>query len=349
MTKKVEYIVVGLGIAGISLCEELRRANKTFVVFHHNHNVATKVAGGIINPVILKWFTPVWQVTSFLKTAIPFYKALEDLLSESFITETSILRIFNSAEEQNMWMAASDKFELSKYLEPKIISNNHQHLNAHFGFGKVQSTFQIDTSRLLSLYENYLHQKGNIVKESFDYLKLSFDTSKVQYQDYSAHKIVFADGAAAIRNPNFPKGILNQRKGEYITIKAPNLKCENIIKGKYYVIPLGNDHYKVGATFVHDDSSFIPTAFSKTELTKALKKIISVPFEVINQEVGLRPTVSDRRPLLGNLPSNESVYFLNGLGTRGLLMAPLLAQHLFNYMEFAKELPSEMNIKRFIS
>ncbi|MCB0457751.1 MAG: FAD-binding oxidoreductase [Flavobacteriaceae bacterium] len=349
MTKKVDYIVVGLGIAGVSLCEQLWRTNKTFVVIHHNLNVATHVAGGIINPVILKWFTPVWQVTLFLEAAIPFYRTIEDLLSESFLTETNILRIFNSAEEQNMWMAASDKNELSKYLEPKIFSDNHENLKTNFGFGKVNSAFQIKIAALLSAYENYLRKKEVVLKESFDFQRLTFEEDQIHYKNYSANKIVFAEGAAAVHNPYFPKDFLNQKKGEYITVKVPYLNLESILKGKYYVIPLGENLYKVGATFNHHDRSLNPMFEGKEELVEVLKKMILVPFEVVNQEAGLRPTVPDRRPLIGNLPSRELVYFFNGLGTHGLLMAPLLARQLFNYMEYSEELPSEINIRRFIS
>lgn len=349
MTRKVDYIIVGLGIAGISLCEQLRRANKTFVVVHHNRNVATMVAGGIINPVILKWFTPVWKVNQFLEEAIPFYQSLEDIFSEAIISETSIYRIFNSVEEQNNWVAASDKKELSDYLEPEIRKNFSNNINAPYGLGKVQSAFQIHTSRILSLYENYLAQRGNIIKEPFEYQKLSFENYQIHYQDYSAPKIVFAEGASAIHNPYFPKGILFQRKGEYITIKSPKLECKEIIKGKYYVIPLGDDYYKVGATFIHNETSNKSNDDSSKELVNVIKKMISVPFEVVNIEAGFRPTVKDRRPILGNLPSHKSLYFFNGLGTRGLLMAPLLAKQLFNYMEHSLEIPNEISIRRFIS
>ncbi|GAL70298.1 hypothetical protein [Jejuia pallidilutea] len=33
MKKEYDYIIVGLGLAGISFCEQLRANNKTFVVF----------------------------------------------------------------------------------------------------------------------------------------------------------------------------------------------------------------------------------------------------------------------------------------------------------------------------
>ena len=56
--KKVDYIIVGLGIAGLSLCEVLLKANKSFVVIDQGTDAATLVSGGVFNPVVLKRFTP---------------------------------------------------------------------------------------------------------------------------------------------------------------------------------------------------------------------------------------------------------------------------------------------------
>jgi glycine/D-amino acid oxidase-like deaminating enzyme len=78
----------------------------------------------------------------------------------------------------------------------------------------------------------------------------------------------------------------------------------------------------------------------------SLSKLIKCPFEVVDQMAGMRPTVKDRRPLLGIL-SSEHILFFNGLGTRGLGMAPLLSQQLYNFTEQNIPLPEEINIQRF--
>jgi hypothetical protein len=38
---------------------------------------------------------------------------------------------------------------------------------------------------------------------------------------------------------------------------------------------------------------------------------------------------------------------LNGLGTRGVMIAPTVAENLFNHLEFGKKLDQDINIKRF--
>ena len=71
---QVDYIIVGLGLAGIAFAEELRKNNKSFLVFEDNSQNSSLVAGGMYNPVVLKRFTPVWNAKEQLEIAIPFYQ-----------------------------------------------------------------------------------------------------------------------------------------------------------------------------------------------------------------------------------------------------------------------------------
>ena len=62
---------------------------------------------------------------------------------------------------------------------------------------------------------------------------------------------------------------------------------------------------------------------------------------------GVRPTVKDRKPLIGRHPMHSQLYVLNGLGTRGVLLAPAMAKALFEYIEYEIPLDSSIDIKRF--
>jgi glycine/D-amino acid oxidase-like deaminating enzyme len=115
-----------------------------------------------------------------------------------------------------------------------------------------------------------------------------------------------------------------------------------------YVIPLGNDQYKVGATYSRDDYSLHTTNEAKEEILLKLKTVINCPFQLIGHTAGVRPTTKDHRPLLGSLKENPNFIFFNGLGSRGFLMAPLLSEILFNYLENDIPLPKEMNITRML-
>ena len=73
----------------------------------------------------------------------------------------------------------------------------------------------------------------------------------------------------------------------------------------------------------------------------------SVPFEVLSHQAAIRPTVGDRRPLVGAHPLHPHLWVLNGLGTRGVLNAPYCAQMLYQAVFEGKEIPPEMDVARF--
>ena len=136
-------------------------------------------------------------------------------------------------------------------------------------------------------------------------------------------------------------------KGELLTIHAPDLKLEEVVKSAVFVMPLGDDLYKIGATFNWTDKTNQPTEEGRKELLDKLSMVIHCDFEVRDQEAGVRPTTPDRRPLLGRHPTHAQLAIFNGLGTRGVMSSPLLAKELLEYLENGLELDKEVDISRF--
>jgi glycine/D-amino acid oxidase-like deaminating enzyme len=110
-----------------------------------------------------------------------------------------------------------------------------------------------------------------------------------------------------------------------------------------------SDNYLVGSTYEWTDKTNTPTSKAKSQLLEKLELLISCSYEVVNQRAGIRPTVSDRRPLVGCHPNHNRMYVLNGLGTRGVLIAPSMAESLYEFIESNTPLPEEIDINRFTS
>lgn len=344
---KVDYIIVGCGLAGIAFCEQLKQHNKSFVVFDNESQQSSVVAAGLYNPVILKRFTEVWKAKEQLDLALPMYQQLEQLLDVQLDYKLPVYRRLASIEEQNEWFLASDKPNLEAYLSTQIIKNNNTSVNAPFGFGKVKQTGRIDTTKLLHHYKIYLKQQQRYLDETFVYEHLIINENLLQYKNITAKYIVFAEGFGMIHNPFFKELPLNVAKGEVITIKAPNLKIDYVLKASVFVIPEGKELYAVGATYNWTDKTNQITQEGKTELVDKLKQLITCNFEVVHQVAGIRPTVKDRRPLVGVHQKHQNIAILNGLGTRGVMIAPYVAKALFEYIENGKPLDKEIDIVRF--
>ena len=347
--KEVDYIIVGCGLAGVSFSEELRAQGKSFVVFDNQSQQASIVAAGLYNPVILKRFTGVWKAKEQLDMAMVFYENLERLLEVKLDYKLPIYRRFTSVEEQNDWFSASDKPTLENFLSPKVIKNDNLLIDAPFGFGKVLETGRIDTSTLLKHYKLFLKRINSYINETFDHSAVAFQNDVVIYKDITAKFIVFAEGFGMVDNPYFKNLPLNVAKGEVLTIRAPDLKMEFILKSSVFVVPESDGLYSVGATYNWEDKSNAITEIAKIELLDKLKGILSCDYEVVGQVAGIRPTVKDRRPLVGTHPNHKNMAILNGLGTRGVMIGPDVAKQLFQHLEHGVALESEIDIKRFQS
>lgn len=344
---KVDYIVVGAGLAGIMFCDVLLQHNKTFFVIDDGSQKSSIVAGGLYNPVVLKRFTPVWKSNEQLELALPRYKALKKMLQVQLDYKTSVYRLFASVEEQNNWFLASDKASLSNYIKPEIHQIQNESIKNNFGFGKVLHTGRIDTKTLINSFKNYLNINKQLLEASFDYETIEFNQDSVTYKNIEAKQIVFAEGFGLKQNTYFNDLPLDGTKGELLIIRAPKLNIDFVLKSGAFLIPLGDNNYILGATYEWYDKSNITTEAAKHELVNKLKAFVSCDFEVIDQVAAMRPTVMDRRPLVGQHKVHKQLYVLNGLGTRGVMIAPYVAKQLFDCIENGINLDAEINITRF--
>lgn len=344
-----DYIIVGSGLAGIAFAETLLQQEKSFLVFDNNSQNSSRIAGGLYNPVILKRFSQVWNANSQLDTAHKFYKLVEQKLSVQLDFKIPIYRKFFSVEEQNNWFAASDKPNLAPFLSTKIIHKNYNGIDSPFGYGEVLETGYVDTLALLNQYHQYLKDNDWFSENAFDYSKLQVFEDHIQYENLKAKHIVFAEGFGIHSNPYFNHLPLDGTKGELFIIKATDLDLDVIINTSVFILPLGNNLYKVGATYNWDDKTSLPTAEGKEELIERIKETLNCDFEIVEHFAGVRPTVKDRRPLLGTHPDHKNIHILNGLGTRGVMLGPAMAMDLYNYIEYNSALDKSIDIKRFNS
>lgn len=343
----IDYLVIGLGLAGISFCDQLEANGKTFQVISDDSQTSSCVAGGLYNPVILKRFTLAWDAKSQLEKAIPFYQKIEEKLQIKIDYKIPVLRRFATIEEQNLWFEAADKQPLGYFLSPKILKNKSNYIDANFGYGEVLYTGYIDTKLLVNTYKKYLIGKQQFISDTFNFETLKIENDGITYKSLKAKQIVFATGFGLLDNPYFSYLPLNGTKGELLTIKAPNLKEQSVIKSSVFVIPLGDDLYRVGATYKWKDKTNTPTQACKEELLEKLDAFLNCDYEVVNHLAGIRPTVADRRPLVGTHPQYHQLHVLNGLGSRGVMIAPTASEALYQFIENKKELPPEMDIHRF--
>lgn len=345
MSKQKDFLVVGFGVVGLSLSKHLLDRNLSFDVVADLQPKASLVSGGLLNPVSLKRLKLAWNAPLFHPFATKFYRDFSSLLQDDFTRAIPILRIFSSIEEQNHWFSQSNNNAIAAYLSNDLI--NLDQLSTRFQASSVLDSYLINLTSLINDFSNYLQHKGCFNPSNFDYSKLDISDNSFTYLGTTYKYLIFSEGYQVLKNPYFDYLPIYGNKGDYLIVRIPDLPQDYIYKSSKFLIPLGNQLFKFGATYErHFKDASVSTDAYKI-LKNELDSLLHVDYEVIDQVSGIRPTSKDRFPVSGAHPSYKNMFILNAMGSRGIMSSPWLANNLIDAIVLNKEILKEANVQRF--
>ena len=151
------------------------------------------------------------------------------------------------------------------------------------------------------------------------------------------------------QNPYFKEIPIHINKGHHLVVNlSVPLEGDFTIKKKHFIFPLENGKYYYGGTYDRERTDENIDEEAKEQLINGLSQFYPEKFEVEEINVGFRPTVADRRPILGRHEKHKNLYVFNGLGARGILNGCYFSKELFDFIEGKKDLLPEVNLTRFI-
>jgi glycine/D-amino acid oxidase-like deaminating enzyme len=344
-----DLIIVGQGLAGSVLALKcIEQGYSVIVIDKPELSSCSKVAAGIWNPVVFKRLTKSWMIDELLPELLQFYRQAEKTLSAELITEREIIKLFSEQQEIELWKKKANG-ELENYLDKTIYSQNEMRgiKNSSFGYSKVLKAGNLEVKKFLELTRNYLIGKKSFLEEKFENSQLKV-SEIISYKNIHAKQIIFADGYLIKQNPYFNYIPFKPAKGEVLTISSDDLKIGNSIVNKNaFVMQTKNGKYKLGATYDWENLNDITTQGALRELEDRFEKLSDANYKVINHKAGVRPSVIDRRPVLGSHPIHKNMFVFNGFGTKGVMLAPYFAQKLINFIKFNEALQEDVNVTRF--
>ncbi|TNF29574.1 MAG: FAD-binding oxidoreductase [Bacteroidetes bacterium] len=349
--KQTENLIVGLGIAGINLCHQLEKAGKSFLVIDRcPENSSSLIAGGIYNPVVLKRKVKSWKVDELLPFLVETYRELEQQLEVDFLLhDFPILKPISSANELNEWQQAVDDGRLSPYVdsvEKQMPDGPFQ--KTVLGSTTIRNSGFVRIGKLVLAYRNYLKENGSLIEEEFDYQSIKTTTS-VSYKDVSADRIIFCEGRFISENPFFHWLPFRPTKGQMLTIRVPEtLTADRIYNQQFLLFPTEQKNiFRLGATYEWHNLDETPSQQSTDELIERAQKALDIDFEVLDAQAAIRPNVADRRPTIGRHPEIDNLFLFNGMGSKGVMLAPYFAKQLIQHIYEGEEIDPEVNLKRF--
>jgi glycine oxidase len=342
-----DYLLIGQGMAGSCMALQLVLRNKKILVYDQpSQNKSSSVAAGLFNPIIGKVMTHAWRSEVLFPSLFSFYPATEKLTGKKFFYELPLYRPFGSVFEQNEWMAQSAAPLFKKYIDSIFADSQFSNeVNDPFGGLLLKQCGYVDVPAFMDAVRGLLLNKSAYREARFDAAALEQANGAFRYQDIFASKIIFCGGMEDKGTPFFSWLPLRPLKGETLEIKidAPLSRIYN--KG-VYLAPASTTTYKVGATYNPKDVSTNNTIKAKAELVEKLDDLLSKPYQISSQQWGFRPCAGDRRPYIGQHPTIKNMFVLNGLGTRGVSLAPYFSNQLADFMEGNAPIDPEATIAR---
>lgn len=300
-------------------------------------------AAGIINPITGKRFVKSWRFETFFPAAQQAYAQLEQALGLRIWEEKPIVRLLATAEEANDWSLRCGLPDYADYLsELPDAGGWSPFVRKEFRFGAIHRAARVHFGQLLSAFRQQLRARGLLLERAIE----PRETAQLLRQ---YDRVVFCEGYRAAHNPYFPDLPWQIAKGEALLLRFADpgvAQVTDMLKKTVTLVPLSDGTCWAGGSYQWHYPDLNPSAGERDYLLGHLRDMLATPFEVVGQVAGVRPTVRDRRPFLGESPLCRDVFIFNGLGTKGALLAPYWAEHLAAHLLEGLPLDAEVGVGR---
>lgn len=340
----IDLLIIGQGLAGSLLAYEAHLKGLNFVVVDEElSQTSSKVAAGMFCPISGKRMVKSWMVDALLPYMQNTYQALEQLLNQQFLYNQPVYQVFGSIKEQNDLFTRAEDAAFAQFVDfnPQL----QKGLVQPFGAFQINSSGWLNTTTFLNAFKQWLVQNNRFISQVFNGNDLFFENEYWHWSGIAAKQIVFCDGYQNSKNSFFDFLPYVLCKGQVVTLKLPFI-TNVIVKKGVYLVHLGNGTYKAGATYEWHNLLPEPTVDGLLFLKEKLTELVGSEFEIVSHESGIRPTTKDRKPFLGQHTKHKNMFVFGGLGTKGVMQAPFLANHLLNFMLHKTPLLPDTDINR---
>ena len=342
---RIDVLIVGQGLAGSLLAWELIQRNCRVLMIDSGIENASLCAAGLINPVTGMRFVKSSQLEVLLPAAKACYQTLSEFFQQSFYVEKNMLRILGSEKELHNAQKRLQNPDYSAYLGE--IFNTNQ-LNAPFGILGQTQTAYLSTQPLLSALKQFFIEKNSYQQLRFDYQDIRLEP-ELSWCGMAIKQIVFCEGYRLRDNPWFSHLPLQPAKGEILTLESTKPLPDKILNYGHWLIPLGGNLYRTGATFDPIQLDTHCSATAKNQLLNSLHKILpeTTTATLVKHQANIRPCTLDKQPFLGCHPRYPQLTVFNGFGAKGSLQITYYSQHFADYLLKNTTLDADVDIRRY--
>ncbi|HUP78562.1 MAG TPA: FAD-dependent oxidoreductase [Pirellula sp.] len=349
-------IVLGAGLAGSAVAWQAHwRGWSVAIIDRFDSNSSSRVAAGLVTPITGVRAAASWRWSEFYPAADRFYRHVERETGASFWQVEPALRVFRDNAErelfENKWIKPTQVAQPNSVSAELISEQALFGLRAPFGVCSFGPAARLDTIAYLTETQRYFQQLDALHLHDLNCDNgIIFESSsiahpvKVSNLKILGKCIVFCQGMAARENRFFKDLPLHPARGDILVVQSRGVSCGRVIHRDAWAVPIGDQRFLVGATYERFAMNEpIETSNEKSngfrdELIRRWEMLTPGTLQggqnvVLDQRWGIRPASYDRHPLIGSHGVHLNAFCVNGLGSKGTLMAPRLAEMIIDAME----------------
>lgn len=347
----VDFLIVGQGVAGSVLAWTLdQRGCTVLLVDTPTLPSASAVAAGLVNPLTGRKLVRTWKADELFPFLHQFYSGIEQQLGVTFFHPKNIYRPFRSVSEQTDYLALTADPDTQQYVSKSVDDQAYSpFINNPLGGLEVTQAGWVDLTEFVRIVKGYFVRKNQFFEERVSVNDLTIKDRSVEWKGVEIDKVIFCDGVQARENPLFDWLPYNPVKGQILTAIVDDYSIKNIVNQGVFILPVRPGLIRIGATYSWHDLDWQTTEDGRSFLETKVAAILKTPYQIVNQQAGIRPSTKDRRPIIGLHPTKPAVGIFGGLGTKGVSLAPYLAEQFARYLLDGEDLEPEANISRCVS
>lgn len=359
--KSVDLLIVGCGLAGSAIAWQAHRKGLSIAIADRNERQScSMVAAGLVTPITGSRAAASWEWEPFFSEASQFYPWIEEKLQGRFWYSEPAARIFLTEMErtqfESKWFSKASAGQASPTAVP-IEIENLRGINAPWGGCYMSPAARLDTLAYLLKTRAFFQSHEAYYECDVNCDSIVDNGSHVQLPSIGvcADAVVLCQGVESRKNHWFAELPLHPARGDILTLaKSPHVQIERVLHHDVWVVPTIDGSLKIGATYDRHTLDGIvdsrPEVLSwRAELIRRWGAVFSDAVHdtvVLDHQAAVRPASYDRHPLIGRHIASSKVFCLNGLGSKGTLMAPALARILLSTILHGDALPPQLDWQR---
>ncbi|MFO8142895.1 MAG: bifunctional tRNA (5-methylaminomethyl-2-thiouridine)(34)-methyltransferase MnmD/FAD-dependent 5-carboxymethylaminomethyl-2-thiouridine(34) oxidoreductase MnmC [Marinobacter sp.] len=339
--------IIGAGIAGTLLARNLAERGISVLLIDQAAKPGSAASGNLQGALYVKLGVEYNTQTELAATALSFSQRFYRAWQSDFWHPTGLLQLATNPQEADRQRRFCLRNAYPSDLMMPVTASQATELAGipveHSGLWFPGSGWLAPARACQELADHPL------IETRFDYQIASIQPCNGHWclrnsrgEDRQAANVVIAGGHEAAKLVPVP-GELRLKPIRGQTTQLPEALFNlprTVICGSKYLNPADNGHATTGATFDLRDDNPMPTTLSNQENLAELKAMLpgisscTTPMaDQFEGRVAFRCTTHDYQPVAGVLHDKsgmpvDGIYLMTGLGSKGLVWAPLLAEYL---------------------